>query len=43
MKSIIITLLLVVNTVLGGVAVLNGLAHELNVTPGNTYQGKIEL
>jgi len=43
MKSIIITLLLVVNTVLGGVAVLNGLAHEFNVSPGNIYRGKIEL
>ncbi len=43
MKKILITLLIAINTVLGGVAVLNGLAHELNVTPGNTYQGKIEL
>ncbi len=43
MKIILTTLLITVNTLLGGVAVLNGLAHEFNVTPGNTYQGKIEL
>ncbi len=43
MKSIIITLLLVINSLLGGVAVLNGLAHEFNVTPGSTYKGRIEL
>jgi len=34
---------MVINTVLGGVAVLNGLAHEFNVTLGNTYKGSIEL
>jgi len=34
---------MVINTLLGGVAVLNGLAHEFNVTPGNTYKGSIEL
>ena len=43
MKTILTTLLIAINTALGGVAVLNGLAHELNVTPGNTYKGKIEL
>ena len=43
MRTILFTLLIVVNTVLGGVAVLNGLAHEFTVTPGNTYHGKIEL
>ncbi len=45
MKTLIFTLLLLAKAVLGGgeVAVLNGLAHEFNVTPGNTYQGRIEL
>ena len=45
MKTVIFTLLLLANALLGGgeVAVLNGLAHEFNVTPGNTYQGRIEL
>ena len=43
MKIILTTLLIIVNTLFGGVAVLNGLSHEFNVTPGNTYQGKIEL
>lgn len=43
MKNIIITFLFAANALLGGVAVLNGLAHEFNVTPGNTYKGTIEL
>ena len=43
MKNIIFTFLFATNTLLGGVAVLNGLAHEFNVTPGNTYKGTIEL
>ena len=43
MKTLIFTLLVIANTLLGGVAVLNGLAHEFTVTPGNTYKGRIEL
>lgn len=43
MKTIIFTLLFIANILSGGVAVLNGLAHEFNVTPGSKYQGKIEL
>lgn len=43
MKTLIFTLLFIVNSLSGGVAVLNGLAHEFNVTPGSKYQGKIEL
>lgn len=43
MKTLTFTLLFLANTLLGGVAVLNGLAHEFNVTPGSTYQGRIEL
>lgn len=43
MKILLFTLLFLVNILLGGVAVLNGLAHEFNVTPGSTYQGRIVL
>lgn len=43
MKKIILTYILIVNSVWAGVAVLNGLAHEFIVTPGNTYKGTIEL
>jgi len=31
------------NIVLGGVGILNGLIHEINVVPGNTYKGFIEM
>lgn len=44
MKTLLLTLLFTANTLIGGgVAVLNGLAHEFNVTPGSTYHGRIEL
>ena len=33
----------ILNYLWGGVAVLNGLAHEFTVTPGNVYKGQIEL
>jgi len=43
MRNILISALLIMNTIFGGVAVLNGLSHEFNVIPGNTYTGTIEL
>lgn len=42
-RIILITFLFFINTLWGSVAVLNGLAHEFNVTPGNIYKGQIEL
>ena len=43
MRSLIFLLILIANTLFSSVAVLNGLAHEFNVTPGNVYRGSIEL
>ncbi len=43
MRSLIFFLILITNTLFSGVAVLNGLAHEFNVSPGNIYRGSIEL
>ena len=43
MKKTLIIFAYLINTLWGGVAVLNGLAHEYSVTPGNVYKGQIEL
>lgn len=43
MRKILIIFAIILNYLWGGVAVLNGLAHEFTVTPGNIYKGQIEL
>jgi len=43
MKRTLIIFATIFNILWGGVAILNGLAHEFSVTPGNVYKGKIDL
>lgn len=43
MRKLILLILFLVNSTFGGVAILNGLAHEFTVVPGGVYKGKIEL
>lgn len=42
-KILLLLVLYISNLTFGGVGILNGLIHEFNVMPGNTYKGFIEL
>lgn len=42
-KLLLLLIFYISNLAFGGVGILNGLIHEFNVMPGNTYKGFIEL